>query len=292
MAAPPAMSSWAAGRVRREEAMTSRRQLLFVAPLLCLSPVARAAEPADLVLVQQGTLPILLTAPHGGRMAVPGVMPRAIAPRPPEDTSFVTTVDPETDRLALGIAARIKALTQGDVYLVVARFDRKYIDANRAPGIAFDQAAAQPYYDAYHAAIRRFVDEIRARHPHGLLIDVHGQAKIPDGLARGTIDGRSIRQLLARAGAAAMTGPNGLFGQLERNGFRVVPDNAVPFAGRTEDPRFNGGYTVDRYGSHGARGIDAVQCEFGADYRRKAAMDRTIEGAARAIVAFRETYLT
>jgi hypothetical protein len=149
-------------------------------------------------------------------MAVPGVMPRAIAPRPPEDTSFVTTVDPETDRLALGIAARIKALTQGDVYLVVARFDRKYIDANRAPGIAFDQAAAQPYYDAYHAAIRRFVDEIRARHPHGLLIDVHGQAKIPDGLARGTIDGRSIRQLLARAGAAAMTGPNGLFGQLER----------------------------------------------------------------------------
>ena len=98
----------------------------------------------------------------------------------------------ETDRLALGIAARIKALTQRDVYLVVARFDRKYIDANRPPQRAFDQPAARPYYDAYHQAIRRFVDEIRARHPHGLLIDVHGQTKIPDALVRGTIDGRAV----------------------------------------------------------------------------------------------------
>ena len=89
-----------------------------------------------------------------------------------------------------------------------------------------------------------------------------------------------------------MTGPEGLFGQLERNGFRVVPDNSVPIAGRTEDRRFNGGYTVDLYGSHGALGIDAVQFEFGSDYRRKETIDRSIEGAARAIVAFREAYLT
>jgi hypothetical protein len=40
---------------------------LFLA--LLLNPPAHGAErtPADLVLVQQGTLPIILTAPHGGR---------------------------------------------------------------------------------------------------------------------------------------------------------------------------------------------------------------------------------
>ena len=271
--------------------MTSRRQLLILSSLLGLPAAARAAEPADLVLVQPGTLPIILAAPHGGRMAVPGVGPRAIPPRPPEDTSFVTTVDPETDLLALGIAERIKALTQRDVYLVVARFDRKYIDANRAPGIAFDQPAAKPYYDFYHRSIRRFVDAIRTRHPHGLLIDVHGQIKIPDSLVRGTLNGRAVRQLLARGGVEAVTGPKGLFGQLERNGFRVFPDNSVPPAGRSEDAGFNGGHTVDLYGSHRPQGIDAVQFEFGAEYRRKATLDRAIEGAARSIVAFRDEYL-
>jgi len=272
--------------------MTSRRHLLILSSLLGLRPAARAAEPADLVVVQPGTLPIILTAPHGGRMAVPGVVPRTIPPRRPDDTTYVTTFDPETDRIALGMAARIKALTQGDVYLVVARFDRKYIDANRPPRIAFDQPAASPYYDLYHRSIRRFVDEIRARHPHGLLIDVHGQHKIPDALVRGTINGRAVKQLLARAGVDAVTGPRGLFGQLERNGFRVFPDNSVAPAGRSEDAGFNGGHTVDLYGSHGARGIDAVQFEFGADYRRKETIARAIEGAARAVVAFREAYLS
>lgn len=272
--------------------MTSRRQLLILSPFVGLPLAARATAPADLVQVQPGTLPIILTAPHGGRMAVPGVGPRVIPARPPADTSYVTTVDPETDRLALGIAARIKALTQRDVYLVVARFDRKYIDANRPPRFAFDQPAARPFYELYHRSIRGFVDEIRARYRHGLLIDVHGQHKIPDALIRGTINGRAVRRLLARGGVAAVTGPNGLFGQLERNGFRVFPDNSVPPEGRNEDAGFNGGHTVDLYGSHGLRGIDAVQFEFGADYRRKATLERSIEGAARAIVAFREGYLS
>ena len=130
--------------------MTSRRQLLILSSLLGLPPAARATEPADLVVLQSGTLPIILTAPHGGRMAVPGVGPRT-APDPPQHAAkFATSVDSETDRLALGIAARIKALTQRDVYLVVARFDRKYIDANRPPRFAFDQPAAEPYYDFYH----------------------------------------------------------------------------------------------------------------------------------------------
>ena len=41
-------------------------------------PPAQAADktPADLVLVQQGALPIILTAPHGGREAIPGIEPR------------------------------------------------------------------------------------------------------------------------------------------------------------------------------------------------------------------------
>src|SRR5215207_6814440 len=170
-------------------------------PLLGALPtcVHAGTEPGDLVLVQPGTLPILLTAPHGGRMPVPGVEQRKAPDRVPKGMTFVTDTDPQTDRLAAGIAARIRTLTQADVHLVVARFERKYIDANRAPEIAFDSALASPYYDFYHRAIRRVVDQIRQTHRHGLLLDIHGQHKMPDALIRGTINGRSVRRLLDRA---------------------------------------------------------------------------------------------
>ena len=35
-----------------------------------------------------------------------------------------------------------------------------------------------------------------------------------------------------------------------------------------------------------------MQFEFGSDYRKKATIDRAIEGAAAAIVAFHQAYLT
>jgi N-formylglutamate amidohydrolase len=271
----------------------NRRRLLGVPLLGALPTCVRAGTtPEDLVLVQPGTLPILLTAPHGGRMPVPGVEQRKAPDRVPKGMTFVTDTDPQTDRLAEGIAARVRTLTQADVHLVVARFERKYIDANRAPEIAFDSTLAGPYYDFYHRAIRRVVDQIRQTHRHGLLLDIHGQHKMPDALVRGTINGRSVRRLLDRAGIDAVTGDKGLFGQLERQGFQVFPANSVPPAGHSEDAGFSGGYTTHRYGSHRPDGIDAVQLEFGSEYRKAASLASSIDRSARAIAAFHAAYLT
>jgi len=243
------------------------------------------------VLIQSGTLPIILTAPHGGRQAIPGVPPRNVEGKPKSGAGYVVTVDSETDRLTLAIAAEIKALTGKDVYLVIARFHRRYIDANRPPAIAFDDPQASPYYDHYHQTIRRFVDEVRKNYRDGLLIDVHGQSRFPDNLVRGTMNGRSVTRLIARAGAPAITGPTGLFGQLEHNGFRIFPDNTVPPIGRNENGGYSGGFTNAHYGSHTAHGIDVVQFEFGSKYRQKDAVDQSARNAARAIVAFHDTYL-
>lgn len=217
--------------------------------------------------------------------------PRNVEGKSGGGAGYVITVDGETDRLALAMAAEIKTLTGRDVYLVVARFHRRYIDANRPPAIAFDDPQALPYYNHYHQTIRRFVDEIRRNHRAGLLIDVHGQSKFPDDLVRGTVNGRSVTRLIARAGIPAVTGPGGLFGQLELNGFRVFPDNTVPPTGRNEDGGFSGGFTTAHYGSHTAEGIDAVQFEFGSKYRQKEAVGQSARNAARAIVAFHDAYL-
>jgi N-formylglutamate amidohydrolase len=255
---------------------------------------AADVTPADLVLVQQGTMPIILTAPHGGHEAIPGVPPREDKSN---DEAFrkwggfgAGRGDPNTDLLAQGIAAEIKALTGKDVYLVIAKFERRFIDANRPPELALDSADAQPYYDYYHNSIRRFIDEMRKKYPAGLLIDVHGQPMKSAVIWRGTMNGRAIKSLLQRAGVQALTGAQGLFGQLEANGFKVFPANDLPIGGTRENPH-NGGYTVFTYGAHTAKGIDAVTFGVGSDYRQNAMLDKTAKDAARAIAAFYEVYV-
>jgi N-formylglutamate amidohydrolase len=275
--------------------MFPRRSFGLVALTVAAMPnaPARAADPApaDFVETQHGTLPIILTVPHGGREAIPGVAPRNIRGLPSGGRGYVTVTDTNTDRLALGIAAEIKALTGKDVYLVMAKFERKYVDPNRPPEVALDSPAARPYYDFYHQSVRGFIDEIRSKYPAGLLIDVHGQKKDPTVLMRGTRNGRSVERLLERVGAPAVTGPDGLFGQLEAHGFMVFPANDVPPGGTGENGGYAGGYTVASYGSHTADGIDAVQMEFGTRYRRNATVDTSALDAGKAIAAFYEAYL-
>jgi N-formylglutamate amidohydrolase len=244
--------------------------------------------------VRQGALPIILTAPHGGREAIAGIEPRAdrsLAPGFNAWGGFQRGADVGTDVLVQGIAAEIAKLTGKEPYLVMARFERKYIDANRPVQLALDSREARPYYDHYHEAIRRFVDEVRKNYPAGLLVDVHGQVKDRDVIMRGTLNGRGVERLVRRAGFEGVTGPNGIFGQLETNGFRVFPANDVPPRGTSEDGGFNGGWTVQTYGAHNRDGIDAVQMEFGASYRQKAVLEKSAKDAAKAIVGFYEAYL-
>ena len=246
----------------------------------------------DLVLVQQGSMPVILTAPHGGRAAIPTVEPRRAQDGTPGPWGGVHTgADASTDVLASGIAAELSKLTGQDPYLVVAKFARKYIDANRPPELGLEDPRARPYYDYYHRSIRRFIDEVRAKYPAGLLIDVHGQGKDPDVVMRGTINGRTVQRLMQRRGVDAVTGPRGVFGQLEVNGFKVFPRNDVPPHGTSEDAGYKGGYTVFTYGSHNRDGIDAVQMEFGNRYRQKTLLDKSARDAAHAIAAFYEAYL-
>jgi N-formylglutamate amidohydrolase len=273
-----------------------RLMCLIVANLLIAAfgprAVAQGLTPEDLVLTQVGTLPIILTAPHGGRDPIPGVPPRNIEGKPTGGSdSYHVNGDRETDVLVQAIAREIRQLTGEDVYLVMAKFQRKFIDANRPPNIAFDHVKAEPYYQYYHQAIRRFIDAIRSSHRAGLLIDVHGQNKLPDALVRGTRNGLAIKQLLERSGMKAVTGAEGLFGQLAGNGFTVFPGNDVPASGTSENGVYNGGFTVARYGSNTESGIDAVQFEFGSKYRHTTELESTAKRAAKSIVGFYKAYL-
>ena len=278
--------------------MTSFRRTVLGALALALSFGAYAASraPEDLVLVRHGTLPIVLTAPHGGRLDIPEV-PLRNAPDPAHMAAFAkwggfhSGGDQNTDVLALRIAAEIEKLTGHAPYLVLAKFKRRFIDVNRPAELAYVGPAAAPYYALYHGTIRKFVDEIRRAYPAGLLLDVHGEGKDPDVLMRGTSNGNTVTLLVRRVGVGSITGPNGLFGQFETQGFKVFPSNRVSIWHGSENAGYSGGYTVNAYGSQNLDGIDAVQLEFGTRYRREDELDKSAARAARAIVTFYKAYL-
>lgn len=240
-----------------------------------------AARASDLILVESGELPVILTAPHGGEQDVPGC-----AVRTPAGSRFVNRPDQYTDRLARGIADELKRLTGKPPYLVMARFHRKFIDANRSADEAYGDPGCAAVYEAYHAAIRRLVGEIRAQHPQAMLFDIHGQAAYPDSILRGTHHGSSVARLLARAGAPAINGPDSVFGRFAAMGYRIVPPNSTAPTDRVEAKGYTGGHTVALYGGSQQDGIDAMQLEFGRDLRAPAVIATTARDTAQAIAAF------
>lgn len=251
-----------------------------------LAAAATIAHGHEAVMVQAGELPVILVAPHGGLGEIPGCWERN-----PVGTRFVNRPDTATDRLALAIAEELQQLTGKRPHLVIARFHRKYIDANRRADQAYDYSTCALAYEAYHDAIRHQINALRMRHPAAMLFDVHGQSAYRDSILRGTRHGETVRALLDRAGAAAVTGPDSVFGRLAAMGYAIVPGNDSAPTDRVEARNYAGGYTVDIYGSHRPGGIDAMQLEFGRDLREPATLERTAKDTARAIAAFYERFL-
>ena len=78
-----------------------------------------------------------------------------------------------------------------------------------------------------------------------------------------------------------------MFGLMKTQGWTVFPD---PYNGR-EQSGFTGGFIVKTYGSHQAMGIDAMQLEFGAEYRTKGNRKKIAEQLANAIEEYATLYL-
>lgn len=83
---------------------------------------------------------------------------------------------------------------------MIANFHCKYIDANRRAEEAYGSPGCAAAYEAYHAAVRGHVDALRAKFPHAMLFDIHGQSAFPGAILRGTRHGGTVQALLARAG--------------------------------------------------------------------------------------------
>jgi N-formylglutamate amidohydrolase len=240
-------------------------------------------EAERLLTLSTGNLPVVLVAPHGGREAIPRIGIR----QGNGAAQFKTGRDHNTAELAGAIAVRLGEIFGAKPFLVIARFDRKYIDVNRPSTEAYEALEAQPYYAAFHRAVDEACKQIRQVWGRGLLLDIHGQAAEANVIFRGTMHGKSVTDMVRRFGRQAMTGRHSILGQLALSGYKILPDPSV----NDRESRYSGGHTVQTYGSHRATRIDAIQLEFGTRLRARDNVDRTAADVAAAIRVFAKEYL-
>lgn len=240
----------------------------------------------ELVLVEAGSLPVLISAPHGGTLKIEGVEARQGEGLPKGASGFFIGRDGGTEELAKEVAIALERKTGKRPYSVISATHRKFLDPNRPAEIAYEDEDAKPVYDRYHHACRTFCREILELHRTGLLLDLHGQGSSAETVYRGTSHGKTVTRLRERFGDLAHTGEESLFGLLKQRGWKVCPD---PFDGR-EQSGFTGGYIVQSHGSHHPEGLDAVQLELGTDYRKSVTRERIAQELAIAIVAYLELY--
>lgn len=260
---------------------------LITVPLLRTAAIAadeRAFVHADFITVQNGDLPIILSAPHGGLLPIPGVPERIGKGMKTGGAGFFTGRDANTELFTAAIARAIESRLGGKPYFVIAKFHRKYIDANRPPEIAVEHPRAREVYDLYRGTLAKYCDAVETRFGRGLLIDIHGQGSSRDTVFRGTQNGATDALLVKMFGEKVHAGPQSLAGLLSARGINMKPTGTEP-----EASGLTGGHIVQTYGKH--KGIGAVQFEFGMDFRAKDAFPAAAEKVADGIADFAKLYL-
>ena len=122
-------------------------------------------ELEELVMVQPGQLPVVLSAPHGGTLQIRGVEPRQGVGMATGPSGFFTGRDAGTSELAVALADAIEKRMGKRPYLVISKVHRKYLDPNRPSGIAYEDSDAAPVYQRYHGMLQRYCNEILEEHP-------------------------------------------------------------------------------------------------------------------------------
>lgn len=279
------------GKIARLRFQTDRSENLYaviddvsLSVLPAPDRVTRQQQLDSLVTVQAGELPIILSAPHGGRLSVADVPER----RGMGIAKFNSRSDSNTDEVTVQLADALEKKFGKRPYVVIARFHRKYVDANRRPSAAYESEDAAVVYEAYHQAIDRARRDLIKRWGRGLLLDVHGQASEPDAIIRGTRNGRTITHLVSRFGRESMIGKKSLFGQLATQNFRVIPavDSSAP-----EHKNYSGGHIVGTYGSGDGGTLDAIQLELGKELRSRDSLASTTSRIADATAKFAQQFL-
>ncbi len=220
-----------------------------------------------------GTLPFILSAPHGGTLT-----PAEI----PDRTFGVTVTDRNTGRLAEQIRDAFIVQTGAAPHLVIAWLARIKLDPNReiveaAQGSPFAENA----WDEFHGFIETARAWVEEEAGSGLFVDLHGHGHEINRLELGYLtsgadldmsDGvldagnfaatSSLKALVQSTGGSfseLLRGPTSLGALLTDEGVPAVPSPADPTPAGA--PYFSGGFNTARYGSRDRGTVSGAQFE-------------------------------
>jgi hypothetical protein len=222
-----------------------------------------------------GTLPLIVSAPHGGTLQ-PASIPNRTGP------NASTVRDANTEVLAEDIHAAFATRTGGTPHTIIVRLHRIKLDANREIVEAAEgNPIAERTWREYHGFIEAAREAVLAQHGRGFYIDLHGHGHAIQRLELGymlsaselagtdaalnapaMVQKSSIRTLATagpRTHAELLRGQHSLGTLLEARGFPSVPSTQQPNPG--SDPYFSGGYNTGRHSSRNGGTIDGVQIE-------------------------------
>ena len=225
-----------------------------------------------------GSLPIILSAPHGGWKE-----PTEISDR----TEGTTITDINTYQLTRVIMDTLTARFGGKPHVILCLLERLKLDANRD----VDEAAggnlyAERAWEEYHHYLDIAKELVTMNHGSGIVFDIHGHGENPDGyydlrtwlgyLIKGdeldlpdedlnTTAFKNQSSIKALADSSTYTFINILRGEtsfgtiMDSLGYACVP--SVIDLGPAGSRYFSGGYITARYGSRDGGIISAIQVE-------------------------------
>lgn len=249
-----------------------------------------------LVKRHRGTMPIILTCPHGGLEPPPNVEERDEASTLKDgDCDFKIKRDKETDTITEGVAQKILQLTGLSPYIVIASFHRKFIDANRRLKCAFTDSDAKVFYEEYHDQILKYVKQLLQENDgKGFLFDIHGIKEIVTDEADiylGTANGKTLQPSFNRVDIFKRHGLHGILSAFRHQTRLGGPDNIFKYRvspaneEAKETDGVSGGFTVREYAEKWK--INCIQIEL-ADTIRNSEEKRSfvIEDLAFAMINF------
>ncbi len=274
--------------------------MLFTLCLTLLQSPAEAADPTALVpppppatgyvWIEEGELPLVLSAPHGG-----GRKPE----QAPDRTEGVLKRDTSTLELCRELADRIERDLGARPFVVASELHRIKLDPNRS----IEEAAqggelAEAVWREYHHALEQA--GVAAREIGGgraLLVDLHGHAHAANWVELGyALNARQLalddRELAAETwfgeqlvDVAWVRGPRSFGARLTERGVVAVPSPKLPHP--DGKPYFTGGYIVRR---HRGGGLYAVQAELPFSMRQRLGRRQSVAALAGAVGAVLEDW--
>jgi hypothetical protein len=245
----------------------------MISPLL-LSLALSA--PGDDVTIFEGTLPLVISIPHGGSQSPPGT---------PNREAGSKLRDLYTMEFGLALRDAIALRTGGSPFLVASELHRSKFDPNReleeASGGGVRATAA---WMEYHAAIEALTSQATTiGSGNALYLDLHGHGHETPWIELGY--GVSKAQLALPdeelSDSAWLRGPQSLGAFLQAAALQAVPSPDIPHAdGR---PYFNGGYSIRR---HRGNGLRSIQIELPRSMREAKNRDTNVQAVADAVCAF------